>query len=314
METLVSKYIDGTITAEEGSQLNAWLKENPEALRKFTEQVLFSQEISSAIQAQAQQQAACAFLQEKIPAPNFIPHPQVSFWRNWRPISLAASIGILIGTFSSPSTWAFTAERRIWTESFEGMPTNTSPGIPKQPAVWSGDEAQMVQAENGVKPKSGLKMLRFLSASYPGENSSSSSWSDVYRLVDVRDLGGPITERTAIRLSAHFTAVPSPPSEKYQFSVALYALENVPSGEDAHLRLPSILEASLATGSRIVPITAPGTWQELSQELVVPPETRFVLIHISMVKALPKRGSGVALFTGHYVDDLRLDLMRKRSH
>ena len=313
MDTLVSKYLDGTINPEEGAQLNAWLKANPEELRKFTEQVMFSQEIRCAVQSQAQQQAASVFIEEALPTPTAGAHSPTSFWRNWRPISLAASIGILIGSFSSPATWAFVAERKIWTESFEGLATATLPGIPSQPGVWSGDEAQIVGAENGIKPKSGLKMLRFLSASYPGENSLRSSWSDVYRLVDVRDIGDPITERTAIRLSANFNAAPFPPSEKYQFSVALYALENAPNGAEAHLTLPAIRETNLATGSRIVPITTPGTWQEITQELIIPPETRFVLIHVAMVQSLPKRTSGTAQFAGHYVDDLRLDLIRRNN-
>ena len=311
MDTMVSKYLDGSITNEEGAQLNAWLKANPEELRRFTEQVMFSQEIRCAVHSQAQQQAASVFIEEASLTLASIARSPTSFWKNWRPISLAASIGILIGAFSSPATWALVAERKIWIESFEGMATATLPGMPKQPGVWSGDEAQIVGAENGIQPKSGLKMLRFLSASYAGENSPRSSWSDVYRLVDVRDLGDPITERTAIRLSAKFNAAPFPSSERYHFSVALYALESAPNGAEAQLTLPVIREASLATGSRIVPITNPGTWQEITQELTISAETRFVLIHVAMVQSFPNRTSGNARFVAHYADDLRLDVIRR---
>ncbi|MEI6713215.1 MAG: hypothetical protein WCO60_05650 [Verrucomicrobiota bacterium] len=314
MDTIISKYIDGTITPEEGTQLNAWLKDNPEELRKFTEQLMFSQELRNLVQAQAQQQAATVFIEEHLSALDPAPHPQNSFWKNWRPISLAASIGILIGAVFSPATWAFVAERKIWAESFEGMATATLPGLPTQPGVWTGDDAQIVGSEHGIKPKSGLKMLRFVSASYPGENSPKSSWSDVYRLVDVRELGDPITERTAIRLSANFCAAPFSADEKYQFNVALYALDSLPSSAENHLTLPVVRETSVATGSRIVPITTTGTWQEITQELLIPPATRFVLIHVAMVQAVPKRTSGIAQFSGHYLDDIRLDLIRKTAH
>ena len=311
MDEIVSKYLDGSIAPEEGAQLNDWLKANPEEIPRFTDQVMFSQEIRCAIQSQAQQQAASVFIEEAAPSLASIAHSPASFWRNWRPVSLAASIGILIGALSSPATWAFVAERKIWIESFENMATATPPGIPIQTGVWSGDEAQSLGAENGIQPKSGLKMLRFLSASYVGENSPRSSWSDVYRLVDVRDLGDPITERSALRFSASFNAAPFPSSEKYQFSVALYALESVPAATDARLSLPDVHETSLATGSRIVPITTPGTWQEITQELIIPPETRFVLVHVAMVQSLPDRTSGNARFAAHYADDLRLDLIRR---
>ena len=311
MDEMVSKYLDGSITPEEGAQLNAWLKANPAELRRFTDQLMFSQEIRCAVQSQAQQQAASVFIEEALSPLAAIVHSPISFWRNWRPISLAASIGILIGAFSSPATWAFVTERKIWIESFEGMAKATLPGIPNKPGVWSGDEAEIVGAENGINPKSGFKMLRFLSSSYPGENAIRSSWSDVYRLVDVRDLGDPITERTAIRLSANFNAAPFSSSEKYQFSVALYALESAPDAAEAHLTLPMIRETNMAAGSRIVPIATPRTWQKITQELIIPPETRFVLIHVSMVQSLPKRTSGDARFAAHYVDDLRLDVIPK---
>jgi len=124
------------------------LKENPDELRKFTELVLFEQQIRQGVQAKAEQEAANPFLEEvqREPARD----GGRAFWRQWRPLSVAASVGVLIGLLFSPASWAFVADRRIWRESFEGSVSVTLPGIPVKTGVWSGDEATVVTAQNGI--------------------------------------------------------------------------------------------------------------------------------------------------------------------
>ena len=312
VDALISKYLDGNLTAEEGAVLNEWLKSTPGELRKFTELLMLDQEIRQTVHARAEQQAGAAFVEQNSPIETSRTPPQ-TIWRQWRPLTAAASIGVLVGLLFSPATSALVAERRIWLEGFEGSATTTLAGIPSRPGSWSGDEAHIVGPENRITPRQGQKMLRFERATYPGENAPRSSWSDIYRLVEVSELGGAIGEQTTVRLSASFAAAPFPDGEEYACNVGLYALENDPASSSAPLALVSIRDSSIATGSRHMPLKRTGSWQVLSQELIVPPQARFLLIHLAMVEKLPNRTSGTASFRAHYLDDVRLDVLKPGS-
>lgn len=313
LNTLISKYLDGSLTAEEGATLNEWLKTTPGELGKFTELLMLDQEIRQTVQARAERHAGAAFVEQDSRVETSPTQPQ-TLWRQWRPLTAAASIGVLLGLLFSPATWALVTERRIWVEGFEGSATTTLAGIPSKSGSWSGDEAHVVGPQNNITPRQGQKMLRFESASYPGENAPRSSWSDIYRLVEVSELGGAIGEQTTVRLSACFAAAPFPDGEEYACNVGLYALETDPAAGSAPLALVSIRDSSIATGSRHMPLNRTGKWQVLSQELIVPPQARFLLIHLAMVEKLPKRTSGTACFRAHYLDDVRLDVLKTGSH
>ncbi len=100
---------------------------------------------------------------------------------------------------------------------------------------------------------------------------------------------------------------------EYACNVGLYALENDPAAGSAPLALVSIRDSSIASGSRHMPLKRTGSWQVLSQELIVPPQARFLLIHLAMVEKLPTRTSGTASFRAHYLDDVRLDVLKPSS-
>jgi hypothetical protein len=238
-------------------------------------------------------------------------------WTRWlwgwpRP----AAAGLVVGMFSASVAWAvalpWLAEARVavktlFSESFESGATATLPGLPRDCGVWSGDEATVVTAEQGVKPKSGGTMLRFVSATYPGENSPRSQWSDVYRLVDVRGLAG--TGRTMARLSASFAETPVAAGEEYLCNVEAIALDQEVSALPAPLRLQWVQQNGSAIGLRKLPLVDNRQWQNVSVEVPISPKTQFVLLHLAVARKAPTIQTGAVSFSGHYMDDVKLELV-----
>jgi hypothetical protein len=197
----------------------------------------------------------------------------------------------------------------ILSEGFESGVTNTAPGLPQQASLWGGDEAIVVAASPEVKPRSGRKMLRFLSASYAGENSPRSRWGDVYRVVDVRGMAG--TGRSVVRLSASFAQDFLPADAQFSCSVEAFAID-----QDLN-RLPSPLthawlrQNNSASGSRRQALAVPHEWQEVSVEVPITSETRSVLLHLAVMQDSPSIQSGVVQFPGHYVDDVKVEFLSR---
>ena len=257
---------------------------------------------------------------EPAPEPTPTKIPVSSFWKRWffgQPLPAAA--GLVIGVFGASVAWAaavpWLTEARVaikamFSESFESGAAATSPGLPRECGVWSGDEATVVTAEQGVKPKSGGKMLRFLSATYPGENSPRSQWSDVYRLVDVRGLAGK--SRTMARLSASFAEAPVAADEEYLCNVEAIALDHELSALPVPMRLALVLQNGSATSSRKLPLVGNRQWQNVSVEVPISPKTHFVLLHLAVWRKAPAIETGAVQFSGHYLDDVRLELVSRR--
>lgn len=239
-------------------------------------------------------------------------------WFSWRPLPMAT--GLVVGILSASVAWAvalpWLAEASmvvatIFTESFESNVMATLPGLPRDCGVWSGDEATVVMAEQGVSPRSGSKMLRFVSATYPGENSPRSQWGDVYRLVAVRSLSSE--GRTIARLSASFAGVPAETGEQYFCRAEAIALDLDRSALPAPLLLPWARENASAAISRMVPLIGNRQWQDVSVEVPISLKTQFVLLHLVVFRELPVIASGAVRFRGHYLDDVKLELLAPRS-
>jgi hypothetical protein len=238
-------------------------------------------------------------------------------WFSWC-LSTATAAGLVVGLLSASVAWALAlpwlAEARvtvetIFTESFESNVTATLPGLPRDCGVWTGDEAAVVTAEQGVAPKSGGKMLRFVSATHPGENSPRSLWGDVYRLVDVRGLARK--NHSLARLSARFAEASVAPGEQYACCVEVIALDQDQSALPPSLLLPWAQQNGSATGSRMLPLVANRQWQAVSVEVPLSPQTQFVLLHLAAIRKTPIIQTGAVRFSGHYLDDITLELVSR---
>lgn len=236
-------------------------------------------------------------------------------WRWTRPVG----VGLLAGLLSATVTWAVALPwfadarvtiRTILGESFETAIAATLPGLPSDCGAWSGDEAVVVTAEQGVTPRNGRRMLRFLSASYAGDYSPRNQWSDVYRLVDVRGLARDDHERA--RLFASFAQTPVEAGEQYACSVEAIALEHNPGPPPLPLALPRTLERGSVAGAHTLPLTGDRAWREVSVEVPISPKTQFVLLHVAATRTSPAVETGPVRFSGHYMDDVKLELVSRR--
>ncbi|WP_397385297.1 hypothetical protein [Prosthecobacter sp.] len=236
-------------------------------------------------------------------------------WYSWRPLTAAAA-GIALGMFCTSVVFGYVGPRvvekvkTVFDEGFESGVTKTEDGLPREVRHWSGDEAEVVASAPGVKAHVGAKMLRFLSATYPGENSPRSQWGDVYRLVDVRGLAGD--GRTVARVSASFRQGAVTGEERFACRVGAYALDQDLSTLPSPLNLAWLQQNNSAAGSRRAVLTGSPHWHDVSVEVPITRETRYVMLHLAMVQEQPTLKYGAVQFQAHFMDDVKLEIVSDR--
>ena len=294
---LFGAHSDGTITPEEHAELQECLRSDASARRLW----FAHQDIDDGLHDLAH-----------VPTANPLTIAKPTRWLSWRPLAAAAA-GIEFGMLCASVAFgylmpALSRSRQIWTESFESGVARTKPGLPKEAGAWCGDVAEVVAANEQMPAKSGSKMLRFVSATYPGENSPHSVWGDVYRLVDVR---GMVDNDSAVaRLTAHFAQAAPSSSEVYRCSVAVIALDEMPS---AHT-LTEIRSAGAASSTRTMALPADSQWHTLDTDVAVSRQTQFLFVHLAVFLKSPQVAEGVLEFRAHFLDDVKIDLHYPAQH
>jgi hypothetical protein len=114
-----------------------------------------------------------------------------------------------------------------------------------------------------------------------------------------------------VQLSASFNGVEFPADEDYECSLTLYAMDAA-SVRAAYTRNGIKLdETPLGVQKRRMNLDrSPATWQRLTSELRLPPETDFLIVRIciqSSAQSAPQQ-----TFAGHYLDDVRLVMARRK--
>jgi hypothetical protein len=315
LHELISRHADGLITPDEHRELAAALEADPAARRLW----FLRNDIDLALAASAEQNRGEIIANEPVAAE--INRPRAASIAG---LTMALA-GIAIGIFGATAVWALSISGPgtagttipVFSESFESGQAKTIPGLPRgltdpDGDSWRGDEARFVMSMQAVSPVSGSRMLRFERATHAGENSPKSAWSDIYRLVDARPYiplaeGRPVTARLAADFS--MAADACGPDEKYSASVRFYAFDRDISQSPNPLPLEWIYENSVASGMKRVPLECGQRgWQRVTVDASLPPEAKFVLLHVSAVRDYPKQSSEPAVFAGHFVDDVSLEL------
>jgi len=312
LDDLIDQHLNGVLGDAERRELEERLLHSAADRARFWElaetHVLVHQGVQQRLVEPAASPASAGSAPAALPrvTPRFI-------WLQWRPLTAAAA-GLAIGMLFTSMVWAYVAPHAgkvmlLFQEGFESGAPETLPGLPRATGVWAGDVARVVAAENGLQPKSGANMLRFVSATFPGENARQSAWGDVYRLVDLRGQVG--AGKAVLRLSASFQAARFPVGEEYACGVELCALEHDLEDAPQPLALPWVRENCASAARRKLPLPGGGGWQEATVEVPVSPQTRFVLVHVAVLRAKPYPPAEPVQFGGHYLDDVKLELITK---
>ena len=298
------------------AELNTLLRENAEARSTMARLMVDEQALINRLR----DDSIVALLEPAPAAETLTPLRTSTRWFAWRPLTAAAA-GIVFGMFSASMVFGFgvrSLERvvSILQESFESGPAPLVTGIPQELNLWCGDESELVETYEGVKPAQGKKMVRVLRSDFEGRVSSKpSQHGDLMRVVDVRPFlreanGGEVV----MTVSALFNAAPFPEAERYDGVVTLYALGQLGSTEE------NLYEDALALshGECRSLDRDPSRWQSASTRFLLPTGTEFVMLKLSF-RRMPK-GSDVqsslpdpVIFAGHFVDDVRASVIIRKA-
>jgi hypothetical protein len=301
---LIHGYLNGTLDDAEFVRLQSLLRTSADARRTLR--------TLSTVETKLQQLAALNPASIRLlAAPALRERSSYRWFSRW-----PATAGLISGLLGASIAWATALPwlgemrqvvRTAFSESFESGVAKTAPGLPRESGQWSGDEAEVVRAENGVEPRHGTRMLRFRRATYPGENSPRSQWGDVYRLVEVHALAGE--GRTVARVTASFTSVSAAEGALFSCSVQAFALNEELGALPSPLGPAWLREHNSAAGSRRLRLTGIRQWQDLSLEVPLTAQTRFVMLHLAVVQEQPAVPAGAVEFPGHYLDDVKVELI-----
>ena len=189
-------------------------------------------------------------------------------------------------------------------------------GIPLHPGAWGGDFSRITGREQGIVPKDGRHMLRFLRSDFEGEVSQWSYRGNVFQVVDLRPWNDLFRDgRARVELTAGFNAVPSQADEEFRFGAQLFALEKPPEEIGASFSSTWLYQQQVAaSGQRSVwADDDPATWQVVDTELKIPPQTQFLVVHVEVARIRPARSAQPVEFAGHYVDAVELVLHTERN-
>lgn len=294
-EHLIAAYLDDALSDAEREELSRWLKADPANLRRFTEAVLFEQQIRAAAHVKAAESAVTDF------APNVVPVSPHANWFAWRPLAAAAA-GLVVGLFSATMVFGLVVQRggekrtpvAVFAPGFEDAQLQPGLGFPDRAGQWSGDAAQVVAAEHGLSPKEGKFMLRL-------EPMSKGS-PRMFQVLDLQSLpAGTGGESREIEVSASFaTAVTD---SGVRFMVRAFGVTEAPENLDAgwfERRDEAI--AMAAHGLELSPgVTG---WQTVSVKLQVPRAARSLVLFFGV--RTPDKAARTA---PHYLDDVRVTLV-----
>jgi len=241
-------------------------------------------------------------------------------WSQWRPLTAAAA-GLALGIFCASAAWAYVSPglprfvKHVLAVANAGFEEDAAPqpnGVPVRYGVWSGDHAALVGPEQGIVPKQGQRMFRFLRSDSTEASSRGTIFNgNIYQVIDVRPSRDALATGSAIvDWSAWFNCVPDQAAEKTKFVASVWAFV----GETAILPrnwADKLYQETAYSSWKITADDDPQSWQRIAGSMMVPPDADFLVVELKVVPAEPVPVDGAVTFAGHYADDVQLIL---RSH
>jgi hypothetical protein len=227
--------------------------------------------------------------------------------------------GAVLGAISTSLAWEMKTpmalehrEETIFMEAFEERPSIAPLGFPRESGIWSGDYSEVVDTFQGVEPYRGSHMLRFLRADYEGKKNSHGSYiGDLYRLIDVSAMfEDPSDESRGLRVSAHFYAARNSSQEAYRCSISVFALSRLPAPDASISNEADLHQVALASSQRLHHWDAQrySTWQKLSTEMRLHPQTRYLLLRFSIADQSHCPNQAARHFDSHFLDEITVTI------
>jgi hypothetical protein len=299
---LIRRAVDGTASPEDFHALQSTVRHDAEARRQYGRYANLHAALGGERLATRPQTAKAVITQ---------PRRSIS-WLSWRPLTAAAA-GIVFGMFCTSMVFGFVVpmarHSTLLDDSFETTTTLTAKVV-LETGAWRGDHAEIVGAEQEIKPVSGQRMLRFLRAEFKGKpRAAGAHIADVYRLIDLRQQSRELLDGGAVvQASASVNAVPFAENEKFGCAISLFALDAESLPESASY-IGTALENdanAMSRSSRTKLDRDPSSWQRLTTEMRLPANTEFLVLRLHINQLFESDGSST--FTGSYADDVRVVL------
>ncbi|QOV87630.1 hypothetical protein [Humisphaera borealis] len=293
---MIQRRLSGTMTEVEASELQAALGSDAELRRLYLDYMNLDVVLASKAESS---EGTRELIVSRVNRP-------VSRGFQWRRLSAAASVGLLVGLFSASLVYGFVMRRQVKTQSvltegFEDVAVPRDQGVPHRVGVWSGDLLAPQGAERGVTPAEGLRMV----ALPPVEKRK---FSYAFRFLDMAALpeNGTAPSRR-IEVTARFQG--ALPGVQDRFQIRLAAFSEDAEGARAIWVGGQVNEQALIHVAKTV-TTAPDVsgWTTLQLSTDVPAGAKHLLISLAAGVA-----DDEAPKTEHYLDDVQVRLINHEA-
>ena len=310
---LIEGWLDGCLEADEHAELEQLLLESADTRREFWRRAAFHGQVREAAKMAfgTPVGTAQAAVRSRRPAP-------VGWMRRGMAIGTALLLagGCGLGSVVTSLAWSYSTHSArspvsivVHEEGFESPPFPQQNYVPKQTDVWGGDETNVVAGDGGVLPRSGQRMLHFVS-SHPHDNRYPGLASEIWRVVDVERFRG-LAQGGSLRmeLAGYFNARRAAPGTTLTCGLTIVATDSPPAalGEQWLERFwdAKTKPSNVAIAKTLTELDGdPATWQRLAATITVPPGARYLVLHC--VADGLEDGRPAWLTTGQYLDDVSL--------
>ena len=194
-------------------------------------------------------------------------------------------------------------------EGFERPPAPEPRDVPDRLDVWSGDETVVVGLEHGIVPRSGSKMLKFLSPRPQGATYRGDA-AEIWRFIDLESVRAAAgTHDVRIDFSACFNGCGAR-GEPRKCRISAIATDTHPRelGRNWREQFEAAQKNPIAVATAQVceRVDADAaTWQRFSVTVTAPPRARYLLLHC-LTEYRPGEDQDVSDRCGQYVDDFEV--------
>jgi hypothetical protein len=169
-------------------------------------------------------------------------------------------------------------------------------GRPSSYGDWGDNVSQIVSAENGVTPRDGSRMLKFIATGPDGPDVGTGG--SVYQLLDLSSIAASIASGQAlVTASAFFNRAFAGAETDTQFVVSLTAYAGSPAGFPAFPAPLATMTVSLFSDGDAL------TWELLETSLLLPTDTTYVSLLLAAVENVVNETASPE-FDGHYADSV----------